>query len=146
MQDFIFTSALCRQLAEAAEEAQKEIGVHISLAISDPHGNLRFFCRFGDAIVPSIEIAQNKAYTAAVLGQSTRAFGQIAQAGGAAFGINVTHPKLVIFGGGFPLQAEGKTVGGLGVSGGSVEQDEKIAAHALEAFQNYVKNTNRQTL
>ena len=127
---------LCRHIAEAVDDARKEVGVDVSLAIADRSGHIRFFVRFGDAIIPSIEISQNKAYTAAVLGQTTREFGQIAQPGGPAFGINVTHPKLVIFGGGYPLQqSDGATVGGLGVSGGSVEEDEAVAERALEAFR-----------
>lgn len=125
---------LCNKMALAAEKAQKESGVSISIAIADRNGILRYYYRFGDAILPSVEIAQNKAYTAAVLGQTTREFGKIAQAGCEAFGINTTHPRLVIFGGGFPLKIDGVTIGGLGISGGSVEEDETVAAAALEAF------------
>ena len=135
MLHFEFSPELCRHISEAADKARKESGVDISLAIADRSGYLRYFIRFGDAIIPSIEISHNKAYTAAVLGQSTRDFGKIAQPDGPAFGINVTHPKLVIFGGGFPLQIDGEVVGGLGVSGGSVEEDEAVAASALEAFR-----------
>ena len=126
---------LCHQIAEAAREAQKELGVSISLAVFDRFGSLRYFYRFGDAILPSVDISQNKAYTAAVLGKTTREFGEIAQVGAEAFGINVTHPKLVIFGGGFPLQINGITIGGLGISGGSVEEDEAVAQKALAAFR-----------
>jgi cob(I)alamin adenosyltransferase len=95
--------------------------------------------RFADAILPSIEISQKKAYTAAVLRQSTAEFGQIAQVGGSAFGINVTDDRLVIFGGGFPLKVNGKTLGGIGVSGGSVEEDEEAAHAVLDAFADLVK-------
>lgn len=135
MCDFLFSLSLCQKMAEAAEQAQKALGVDISMSIFDRHGNLRFFYRFGDAILPSVTIAQNKAYTSAVLGQTTREFGKIAQVGEEAFGINMTHTKLVIFGGGFPLKIDGKTVGGLGISGGSVAEDEAVAARVLEVFQ-----------
>ena len=135
MKDFEFTLDLCRRMAEAAEKAQEEAGVNVCLAIADRHGSLKYFYRYGDAILPSVDISQKKAYTSAVLGQTTREFGKIAQAGADAFGINVTHPQLVIFGGGFPLKIDGKTVGGLGVSGGSVEEDEAVAARALEIFR-----------
>ena len=135
MKDFNLTFELCRKMAEAAEKAQKELDVEISLAIVDRHGSLRYFFRYGDAILPSIEIAQNKAYTAAVLRQSTREFGKVGQVDGEAFGINAVQPKLVIFGGGFPLQIDGATVGGIGISGASVEEDELVAARVLETFQ-----------
>lgn len=134
MENFIFSQKLCYKMAEAAQKVQEELGVSICMSISDKHGNLRYFYRFGEAIVPSIDISQKKAYTAAVLGQSTRAFGKIAQVNGEAFGINITHPKLVIFGGGFPLKVKGETVGGLGISGGSVAEDEAVAQKTLEAF------------
>jgi len=75
------------------------------------------------------------------LRQPTKEFGKIAQVDGDAFGINITHPKLVIFGGGFPLNVDGITVGGLGISGGSVEEVEKIAAAALNIFADLTKQT-----
>lgn len=90
--------------------------------------------RFGNAILPSVEISHNKAYTAAVMRMSTAEFGKIAQPGASAFGINNTNNRLVIFGGGFPLLVDGQTVGGVGVSGGSVEQDEQVAQKVLACF------------
>ena len=138
MKDFELTPELCGKMAKAAEDAQREAGAEISLAIADRNGNLKYFFRFGDAILPSIEISQHKAYTAAVLRQSTGEFGKIAQVDGSAFGINVVSPRLVIFGGGFPLLIDGETVGGIGISGGSVEQDEMIAERVLEAFKSSV--------
>lgn len=129
------TLDLCNKLAKESVKMQNEIGVDMSVAITDENGNLIFYYRFGDAIIPSIEISQKKAYTAAVVKQSTREFGEIAKIDGDAFGINITNSKLVIFGGGFPLIVKGKVVGGLGVSGGSVTEDEKVAKYILELFK-----------
>jgi cob(I)alamin adenosyltransferase len=134
MAEFELTEELCESLARRAKNKSREMGVGVTLAVSDENGNLRFLQRFGDAILPSIEIAQKKAYTAAVLRQSTAEFGKIAQVGESAFGINVTNDKLVIFGGGFPLKVNGKTVGGIGVSGGSVAEDEAVADAVLDEF------------
>jgi uncharacterized protein GlcG (DUF336 family) len=131
---FEFTEELCEALAQTGKEKSREIGVGVTLTIADECGNVRLVQRFGDAILPSIEISQKKAYTAAVLRQSTAEFGKIAQVGESAFGINVTNDKLVIFGGGFPLKVEGKTVGGLGISGGSVAEDETVCDAVLEKF------------
>lgn len=130
----ILTEELCNAMAQAAKKESLSIGVGFTLSIVDESGNLLFLQRFGDAILPSIEISQNKAYTAAVLRMSTREFGVIAQPGASAYGINVTNNRLVIFGGGFPLVVQGKTVGGVGVSGGSVEEDEALAMAVLAAF------------
>jgi len=139
MSEFDFSLHLCHAMAEAAALAQRELGVSITMAIADRNGVLRYCYRFGDAILPSVEISQSKAYTSAVLGLTTREFGRIAQPGGDAYGINVTFPKFAIFGGGVPLQVDGKTVGGLGISGGSVQEDEIVAARVLEAFQSAVE-------
>jgi uncharacterized protein GlcG (DUF336 family) len=134
MADFVLTEEICEALAQAAKKKSRALGVGVTLSICDENGNLRLLQRFGDAILPSLEISPKKAYTAAVLRQSTAEFGKIAQVGGSAFGINVTNDKLVIFGGGFPLQVMGKTAGGIGVSGGSVAEDEEVAGAVLEAF------------
>ena len=134
MKDFEFSLTLCQKMAQAAEKAAQEQGADVCIAICDRHGNMRYFYRFGDAFVISIKIAEGKAYTSAVVGQPSGDFGKIAQVGAPAFGININCPNLVIFGGGFPLVLNGKTVGGIGVSGGSVEQDEAIAHKMLEVF------------
>jgi uncharacterized protein GlcG (DUF336 family) len=134
MSDFVLSEEICEALALAAKKESRALGVGISFTVCDENGNLRLLQRFGDAILPSLEISPKKAYTAAVLRQSTAEFGKIAQVGGSAFGINITNDKLVIFGGGFPLVVKGKTVGGIGVSGGSVAEDELIAHAVLEAF------------
>jgi uncharacterized protein GlcG (DUF336 family) len=135
-EEFVLTEEICEALAQAAKAKSRAIGVGVTLAVADENGNLRLLQRFGDAILPSIEISQNKAYTAAVLRQPTAEFGRIAQVGGSAFGINVTNSRLVIFGGGFPLKAgaAGRVVGGIGVSGGSVAEDEEVAGAVLDAF------------
>ena len=125
---------LIEAMARAARAESDKAGVGVTFAVADSGGALLYLQRFPGAILPSIEISQNKAYTAAVLRMPTAEFGAIAQPGGSAFGINVTAPKLVIFGGGFPLIKDGKTVGGIGVSGGSVKEDEQIAHAALRVF------------
>ena len=134
MSDFVLTEEICEALARVAKKKSRSLGVGVTFSVTDENGNLRLLQRFGDAILPSLEISPKKAYTAAVLRQSTAEFGKIAQAGGSAFGINVTDNKLVIFGGGFPLLIEDKTVGGIGVSGGSVAEDEEVAHAVLDAF------------
>ena len=122
------------KMSRAAREESEKIGTGVTIAIADSGGALLYLQRFPDAILPSIEIAQNKAYTSAVLGMSTAEFGKIAQPGGSAFGINVTVPKLVIFGGGLPIIKDGVRLGGIGISGASAEEDEQIANAALSVL------------
>jgi len=130
----LLTIEQIEKMSHAAREESGRIGKSITIAIADNSGALMYLQRFPGAILPSIEIAQNKAYTSAVLGMSTAEFGKIAQPGGSAFGINVTVPKLVIFGGGLPIVINGVTVGGIGISGASAEEDEQIATAALSAL------------
>jgi uncharacterized protein GlcG (DUF336 family) len=137
MAKFELTEEICEALALAGKAKSREIGVGVTLSIADECGNIKYLQRFGDAILPSIEISQKKAYTAAVLRQPTAEFGKIAQVGESAFGINVTNDKLVIFGGGFPLTADGSTVGGIGVSGGSVAEDESVCDAVLAKFAEF---------
>jgi uncharacterized protein GlcG (DUF336 family) len=139
MSDFVLTEEICEALAQAAKKKSRSLGVGVTFSVTDENGNLRLLQRFGDAILPSIEISRKKAYTAAVMRQSTAEFGKIGQAGGSAFGINVTNDQLVIFGGGFPLLVQGKTIGGIGVSGGSVAEDEEVAHTVLDAFAELIK-------
>jgi uncharacterized protein GlcG (DUF336 family) len=134
---YVFPTELIHSMAQAAQEKGKQIGVDVTFAVADATGYLVYLERFGSAILPSIEIAQNKAYTSAVLRMSTYDFGRIAQPGQSAYGINVTVPKLVIFGGGLPLIKDGIAVGGIGVSGASAEEDEEIAAAAVGIFEQY---------
>lgn len=138
MRESILTTDLCQKLAKVVEQEIKKIGVDVTLSVADENGNLRFLQRFGDAILPSIDISQNKAYTAATVRMSTEEFGKIAQPGASAYGINMTHPRLVIFGGGHPLYLDGIVVGGIGISGGSVTEDEQVANKVLETYNSYI--------
>ena len=67
---------------------------------------------------------------------STEQLSHLAQPGQSLYGIQYTNGgKIVIFGGGEPLEAEGKIIGALGVSGGSAEEDTRIAAYGREIFK-----------
>jgi uncharacterized protein GlcG (DUF336 family) len=83
----------------------------------------------------SIDIAINKAWTARALDMSTDELARITQPGQQGFGINTTNDsKIVIFGGGIPIQSNGVVIGAVGASGGSVEQDIAVARAAAAVF------------
>ena len=66
----------------------------------------------------------------------THVLAGVAQSGQPLFGIhNADGGRIVVFGGGFPLTYEGAIIGGIGVSGGSVEQDMQCAEAGLERLQ-----------
>ena len=89
----------------------------------------------------SYDVAVNKAFTVVALKMSTIALKPLAQPGESLYGIQFTNNgKIVIFGGGDPLANEdGKIIGGLGVSGGSEEQDAALSAYGRRFFENEMK-------
>ena len=123
-------------LAAVAEAKAATIGVPMAIAIVDGEGGLQFFKRIDGTLPVSTELAISKAYTAAAVRVPTHTLGELAQPGGPLYGIQHTHGgKIVLFGGGYPLSVEGKVVGGIGVSGGTVEQDMQVAEPAVQMLQ-----------
>ena len=127
------TLDLALRMIAAAREKAKEIGVPMVIAIVDGGGNLVAQVRMDDALLVSVDIALNKAYTAVALKMPTNELALLAQPEKPLFGIhNADGGRIVIFGGGFPLKSDGKIFGGIGVSGGSVEQDMECALAAVK--------------
>lgn len=126
---------LALKLIKTAHERADETGVPMVIAIVDGGGNLIAQHKMDNALLVSIDISLNKAYTAVALQMPTHELGTVAQPGQPLFGIhNADRGRIVIFGGGFPLKANGTIVGGIGVSGGSVEQDMDCATSAVKLF------------
>jgi uncharacterized protein GlcG (DUF336 family) len=123
-----------KKLLEAGEKAAVEIGVPACIAVVDESGILKGFVRMDGAAQLSVDIAQDKAYTAISFGMPSHAwFDFIKNDPPLLHGI-VKTPRLIVFGGGYPVEIDGKIVGGIGVSGGHYEQDMKIAQGALKAL------------
>jgi uncharacterized protein GlcG (DUF336 family) len=121
------------KLIEAAKHKALEIGVPMVIAVVDSGGNLVACQRMDDALLVSLDIAVNKAYTAVAVKMGTEELAGLAQPGGPLFGIhNADGGRVVIFGGGMPLIKKGRLMGGIGVSGGSVEEDVACARAAVE--------------
>lgn len=129
------TLEIGKELVAAAEEKAEEIDVPMCITIMDNGANLVAFYRMDDALLASIDIAQNKAYTAVSLEMDSETVQEVSQPGEALFGIGETNDnRIVTFGGGIPLEVEGSVVGAVGVSGGSPEEDISVASAAVEAF------------
>ena len=127
----ITTDAAHRVIA-AAEARATEIGVPMCIAVADTGGNLKAFSRMDGAALLSTQIAQDKAYTAVGFGMPTHGWHDFIKddaplAAGAPTGID----RLVIFGGGYPIQVDGAVVGAIGVSGGHYSQDQEVAEAGL---------------
>lgn len=126
---------LCEPMLQAAFDASQKLNVTVSVAIVDNNGNLLSFKRDQNAILASIELSINKAYTAIAMNMDTQKLALLASPTGPLFGINVTNPRLVIFGGGLPLIKNNMTIGAIGVSGASVENDITIAKQAAQLLK-----------
>jgi uncharacterized protein GlcG (DUF336 family) len=95
---------LAKKMADAAAVKAIEIDVPMVIAICDKHGNPVLFNRMEDSLLASIDIATNKAYTAAALKGSTDQFADVAKEAGSLFGLaSCDKGRMVVFGGGFPI-------------------------------------------
>jgi uncharacterized protein GlcG (DUF336 family) len=122
-------------MMEAAERKAREIGVDMDIAIVDAGTNLLCFHRMDHAKITSIDVAINKAFTAAGTRMPTADYAEVAGPGGKAFGIHTSNRgRFTIFGGGLPVVVAGQTIGGIGCSSGSVEQDTEVAQAGIEAL------------
>jgi uncharacterized protein GlcG (DUF336 family) len=120
---------------QAAAHWADEAGIKVNIAVVDAGGNLAAFLRMPGAFLHSIEIAIDKAYTAAGFGLPTRAWTEALAAHSPAVRAGIPmRPRMVCFGGGLPLRHEGRLIGGIGVSGGSEEEDETCARAGLSAI------------
>lgn len=129
------TLAGARVALDAALDRATALGVPVNVSVCDAAGHEVAFARMDGAALLSADIARDKAYTvAAFLGIPThRWFEMIKDAPALREGI-VHRDRLVIFGGGVPIRAEGVLVGAVGVSGGTAEQDQEISTAGADAL------------
>ncbi len=135
----ILTDELCDKLCAAAREKSRELGFDISFAVCDENGLPRVYRRYGDALVLSITLVPGKAYTAAVTQCKTKDVAECAKEGSSLMAIQTNDPKITLVAGGYPLFVKGKIAGGIGVGGGTEEQDCAVAEYVLSKFNSIVK-------
>lgn len=130
----VLSQELSSKMMDAICHKAKELGILINVAIVDDGGNLKTFVRMDEAPLLSGTIAQNKAYTAASFGLPTHEWYPLIKDEPALLHGIVHTERLVVFGGGFPLKYNGYVLGGIGVSGGTAEQDVICAKEGLKIF------------
>ena len=128
------SSELAHKIVAAAEAKAKAMGHPFVIAVCDEAGVLKAFSRMDGAALLSVQIAQDKAYTAVGFGLSTDAWHEFIKndpplAAGAVGGID----RLVVFGGGYTIKVGEAIVGAIGVSGGHYTQDMEVAQAGLAA-------------
>lgn len=126
------TSDLAQRMMAGAQAKAVELGVPMVIAVCDESGVLKAFSRMDGAALLSVQIAQDKAYTAIGFGMPTDGWHDFIKddpplASGAVGGID----RLVIFGGGYPIKVDDRIVGAIGVSGGHYTQDMEVAQAGL---------------
>jgi uncharacterized protein GlcG (DUF336 family) len=128
--------ALAKKIASRVEQKANEMGVSAVVSICST-GARPVLCEcMDDSYIASYDIAFNKAFTSVSLKMSTVKLKTLSQPHGPLYGIQQTNDgKIVIFGGGEPLMLKGKIIGGLGVSGGSEEQDSALAAFGASCVE-----------
>lgn len=126
------TAEAAKALVTAAFNAAKDIGIEVTIAVTDNAGHLKVFERSDKAAFLTVDVAIDKAWTAASFGLPTHAWTAIVQNQVVA---QLAHrPRLVAVGGGCPIIENGVLIGGIGISGGNALQDQQAAEIALRAL------------
>lgn len=121
------------RLIASARRRAEELGVPMVIAVVDGAGFLLAFQRMDGALLVSCDLAVKKAKTAALIRKPTHVVAELVQPGAMLYGF-ASYEDFCSFGGGLPVERGGKVVGGIGVSGGTVEQDVDVAYFALSSF------------
>lgn len=123
---------IAKKAAERVEAAPVANKVPVAVCVVDVHGNVVLQHRMAGAPVFSIELSERKAYTSALVGMRTADLLPLVQPVQPLFPLSaVAGGRFCAMGGGVPLTCEGQKVAGVGVSGGTVEQDVAIVEAAL---------------
>jgi uncharacterized protein GlcG (DUF336 family) len=132
------TREIVMQMLDAACAKAEQLGVAVNVTVVDEGANLKGFVRMDGAPLLSSGISQNKAYTAAAFGIPTSEWYPLIEKEPALLHGIVHTDRLTVFEGGIPLYINERLAGGVGVSGGSAEQDGMIAAAAVEVLNQFL--------
>ena len=122
--------SLAKTIADRAEAEASRTKVPVSVCVIDVHGNVVLHHRMTGAPAFAIGISEGKAYTSALVGVRTADLLPMVQPGEPLFAL-ISQSRYCVMAGGAPLTDEGKVIAGVGVSGGSVEQDVGILEAGL---------------
>ena len=123
-----------QKMMQAAEACANQLGIKVSISIVDGRGDLVAAARMDGARFFTTDVARGKAMASAIFGQPSAAFAE--RASMPVFqSLNLMHQgKFVFFQGALPIARSGETLGAIGVSGGTAQQDEDVAKAGLSAL------------
>jgi uncharacterized protein GlcG (DUF336 family) len=131
----IATASINREAAalliDAALEAARAIGIPAAIAVVDATGNLRAFERTDDAPFLTVDVAVDKAWSAASFGFATHVWNDYVSNDPKVTPL-AYRPRMVAVGGGYPILEDGRLIGGIGISGGNYSQDQDACEIALK--------------
>ena len=121
-----------KALTEKIEKEAERRGKKAVIAICNEQGNPVSVHVMDGAYLVSFDVAVKKAYTAVALKMPTIRLAELVKPGATFYGLS--GDKIITIGGGVPLERDGKVIGGLGVSGGTGEEDNSLCEYALSVF------------
>jgi uncharacterized protein GlcG (DUF336 family) len=123
---------IAKKIADRVEDESVKQEVPVAVTVIDIHGNVVLTHRMTGAPAFSLELAERKAYTSALVGLRTADLVPLVQPGEALYPLlAVSGGRYSAIGGGVPITHEGQVVAGVGVSGGTVEQDVAVIEAAM---------------
>lgn len=130
------TLDVARKLIRKVEDKAAEMGLSVVVAVSNRAARPVAVECMDDSYIVSYDVAVKKAFTVVAIKMSTKELKPLCQPGAPLYGIELTNDgQIVIFGGGVPLKVGGQVIGGLGVSGGTEEQDTYLAEYGATVFE-----------
>lgn len=130
------TLSAAKLLAEEVIKEATRRNMKIVVAVANAGGNPVLVECMDDSFIASYKIAVDKAYTSVALKMPTKDLAKLANPnGGSLYGIQNVSDRIVIFGGGEPLEVNGQIVGAVAVSGGTAEQDTSLGEFAKNKFK-----------
>ena len=136
----VMSLRLAVKLIEVVEKKAEEMDMRVVVAVSDASGRpIAVHCMDG-ACHGSFDVALNKTYTATAFQMPTKELAKLCKPGADLYGLQFSNDgKVMILGGGEPLMVGKTMIGALGVSGGTAEQDTKLAAYGKEMLKEVIK-------
>jgi uncharacterized protein GlcG (DUF336 family) len=129
------SAAAANLLLDAAEAEANRLGIAVAVAVLDESGVLKALRRMDGAPLVTVKASQDKAYTAVAFGIPSSAwYPMIKDDPALLHGVPAAMERIVIFGGGVPINADGQLVGGVGVSGGTADQDAQCAEASVASL------------
>ena len=125
-----------KKMVNAGKEEARKLGIQCSIAIVDDSGWLVALHRMDGALIPTTDIARDKAWTAAVFKIPSSNVGQFGNPSSTGFGFNTQNwnDRLTTIPGGLPIEFDSEVIGGVGVCGGTPEQDVTICRAVIKVI------------